>query len=250
MVPSLIYSERFELELSMSRHIDINFDFRSNTPPGKDPDSFSPTLRTFHKQLWSKPLPSGALFHLDDTKRDIYLHHKSELGEFFLSSDTATHTFSRWASMAHIINQVSSAEIEVFRKLAYTMGSMIIFPGNRIEGKSTINGARGFHPLIKDRIDLTLECIRRHYKAEESPLSETLTRYQDFFALFQNFQGYVEFFLLQDLVSEDCSSIQFLMPFEDFKTPAVPKTLDGYLSYKDLTIKYIHARNQRILKAA
>lgn len=234
----------------MLTHIDINFDFRSDTPLGKDPDSHSPTLRSFHKLLWSKPLPSGALFNLDDTKSGIYLHHQSELGEFFLSSDTATHTFSRWASMAHIINQVNSAEIEIFRKLAYTIGSMIIFPGNRIEGKSTINGARGFHPLIKDRIDLTLECIRRYYKGEESPLSDSLARYKDFFALFQNFQGYVEFFLLQDLVSKDCSSIQFLLPFDNFRTPAVPKTLDGYLSYKDLTIKYIHARNQRILKAA
>jgi hypothetical protein len=232
----------------MLSHIDINFDFRSDTPLGKDPDSFSPMLRSFHKLLWSKPLPSGFLFSLDDTKSGAYLHHESELGEFFLSSDTGTHTFSRWASMAHIIAQVNSIDIEAFRRLAYTMGSMIIFPGNRIEGKSTINGARGFHPLIKDRIDLTLECIRRHYISEDSPLSETLNRYQDFFRLFQSFQGYVEFFLLQDLVSEDFSRIQFLMPFENFKTPAVPKTLGEYLSYKDLTIKYINARNQRILK--
>lgn len=130
------------------------------------------------------------------------------------------------------------------------MGSMLIFPGNRIDGKSTINGAKGFHPLIKDRLDLTLECIRRHYNSKESPLSGVLARYQDFFALFQNFQGYVEFFLLQDLVSDDFSSIKFLMPFENFKTPAAPKSLDGYLTYKDLTIKYINARNQRILKAA
>ena len=76
------------------------------------------------------------------------------------------------------------------------MGGMIIFPANRVEGKSTINGARGFHPLIKDRIDLTLECIRRYYNNEISPLTEVLTRYTDFFALFGNFKGYVEFFLL------------------------------------------------------
>lgn len=228
--------------------IDVNFDFRTDTPPGKDPDALSPTLRSYHKLLWSKPLPSGAHFGLDDSKDNVYLYHQSELGEFFLSSDSAIHTFSRWASMAHIINQLSEGEAEAFRSLGYTMGGMIIFPANRVDGKITINGARGFNPLIKDRIDLTLECIRRYYNNEASPLTEVLTRYADFFGLFGNFQGYVEFFLLQDLVAKDFSKIEFFMPFEDFKTPAVPKTLEAYLSYKEVTIKFINERNQRILK--
>ena len=151
--------------------------------------------------------------------------------------------------MAHIISQINEGEIEEFRRLSYTMGGMIIFPANRIDGKSTINGARGLHPLIKDRIDLTMECIRRHYINEESPLTGVLTRYSDFFSLFKNFEGYTKFFLLEDWVAEDFSAIKFLMPFEDFKPPAVPKNVEDYLSYKDKTIKYIKARNQRILQA-
>ena len=43
----------------------ITFDFRSDTPPGRDPDALSPTLRRYHQLLWSKPLPSGAPFELD-----------------------------------------------------------------------------------------------------------------------------------------------------------------------------------------
>jgi len=227
--------------------IDITFDFRTDTPPGKDPDALSPTLRSYHKQLWSKPLPNGMYFGLDDTKNNVYLYHQSDLGEFFLSSDSAIHTFSRWKSMAHIINQINEDEIEAFRSLGYTMGGMIIFPANRVDGKSTINGARGLNHLIKDRIDLTLECIRRHYNHEISPLTDVLTRYGDFFGLFGNFQGYVEFFLLQDLVAEDFSAIKFFRHFEDFKTPAVPKTLEEYISYKKLTMKFVNTRNQRIL---
>ena len=233
----------------MDKFIDITFDFRSDTPPGKDPDALSPTLRSYHKFLWSKPLPNGVLFELDDTKSNVYLYHQSEIGEFFLSSDSAIHTFSRWASMAHIINQLKQGEAEEFRRVGYSMGGMIIFPANRIEEKNTINVARGFHPLIKDRIDLTVECIRRYYKNEKSPLSEVLTRYADFFAIFGDFKGYVEFFLLQDLVTEDFSSIKFFITFEDFKTPVVPKTLDAYLSYKHLTIKFTNERNQRILES-
>ena len=231
-----------------ANYIDINFDFRTDTPPGKDPDALSPTLRSYHKLLWSKHLPDGSLFTLDDTKDNVYLYHQSDLGEFCLSSDSAIHTFSRWASMAHIISQLKEGEAEAFRSIGYTMGGMIVFPANRVDGKNTINGARGFHPLIKDRIDLTMECIRRYYMNEISPLTDVLTRYAEFFGLFHNFQGYIEFFLLQDLVTEDFSAIRFFMHFDDFKTPAVPKTIDSYLSYKDLTIKFINNRNQRILK--
>ena len=62
--------------------IDVTFDFQSDTPQGKDPDALSRTLRQCHKLLWSKPLPSGAMFELVDTTPGIYLHHRSQLGEF------------------------------------------------------------------------------------------------------------------------------------------------------------------------
>ena len=74
-------------------NIDINFDVYSDTPKGKDPDSFSPTLRQYHQILWSKPLPNNEKFHLNLDKPKI-LHHKSALGEFFLSSDSIGHTYS------------------------------------------------------------------------------------------------------------------------------------------------------------
>lgn len=44
--------------------IDINFNFFSDAK-GDDPDSTSPTLRKYHKILWSKPLPNGKPFNLD-----------------------------------------------------------------------------------------------------------------------------------------------------------------------------------------
>ena len=47
--------------------IDITFDFYSDTPQGKDPDSYSPTLRKYHQILWSKNLPSGVNFDLNLT---------------------------------------------------------------------------------------------------------------------------------------------------------------------------------------
>lgn len=140
--------------------IDITFDFRSDTRdyPRKDPDVHSPTLRRYHKYLWSKPLPNGAVFSLDDTTRH-YLHHKSEaLGEFVLASDAVIPTFRKEATLSHILDEIPSTEREAFLRLGYTIGGMMVFPGERVGRKMTINGARGFHPRIKDRFDLTIEC--------------------------------------------------------------------------------------------
>ncbi|MHA7291176.1 DUF6994 family protein [Arthrobacter sp. MDT3-24] len=58
----------------------------------------------------------------------------------------------------------------------YTIGSSMIWPV-RTKDQPTMNKARGFGPegkQVGDRMDLTLECIRRHYAGEPgSPLSKT-----------------------------------------------------------------------------
>ena len=229
----------------MQLWIDTSFDFRTDAS-GKDPDTHSATLRQYHLHLWSKPLPSGRPFQLDDNAPGVYLHHRSDIGEFFLSSDSVIPTFTRWVSLRHIIELFPEAENEAFRAIGYTMGGMMIFPGNRIDGKNTINGARGFNRKIADRFDLTLECIRRHYLALDSPLGDTLARYGDFFKIYDSFAGYVEFFLLHDLVNRDLSEIKFFMPFDDFNTSSVPKDSDSYTEYRLRSIEFVEARNNRI----
>ncbi len=226
-------------------YIDISFDVRTDAG-GKDPDTYSPTLRKYHQFLWGKPLPSGKLFHLNETVPRAYLHHRSELGEFWLSSDSVIPTFTRWKSLRHITGLLPEDENEAFRAIGYTIGGMMVFPGNIIDGKQTINGARGFNRKIADRFDLTLECIRRHYLAQSSPLAETLWRYRDFFELFEDFKGYVDYFMLQDLVTEDFSAVNFFLPFDDFVTPSVPKDLQSYLEYRSRSIVFVQSRNLRI----
>ena len=232
--------------------IDTSLDFSKDTPgyPKKDPDFHNLTLRRYHKILWSKPLPNGQVFDLDDTKpkRKAYLYYRSELDqEFFLSSDSAVPTFTRWGFAKDHPELVTEEENKDFFSKSYTIGGMMIFPGNRIGGP-TINQARGCLGTISDRLDLTLECIRRHYLGLPDPsrLGETLNRYRAFFALFESFKGYVDFFLLQDLVTDDYSAVTFCMPFDDFKTPSAPKDLDTYREYRRRTIAFIAARNRRI----
>ena len=107
----------------------------------------------------------------------------------------------RPSGLAPIIDQIPEAERERFDHLACTIGGRMVFPAQRVDGKKTINAARAFHPSIKDRFDLTVECIRRHYLGEPSPLSGRSRRYADFFGLFGDFAGYVDFFHLQDLIT-------------------------------------------------
>jgi hypothetical protein len=227
----------------MRTDIDTTFDFRRDTPKGRDPDRYSPTLRRYHKMLWSRRLPSGELFDLDDSTPGSYLHHRSALGEFSLSSDAVIPTF-KWAK--HIKEQIPDQELNAFNAAGYTIGGMMVFPGNRIDGKWTINQARGCTTAIGDRFDLTLECIRRHYSNHYSPLGSTLERYARFFNLFRDFRGYVEYFLLQDLVSPDFAEVKISLPFDNFRGSPIPADAQAYNEYRTTAVAFIEARNRRI----
>jgi len=231
----------------MRTDIDITFDFRRDTREGGDPDKSSKTLRCYHKLLWSRRLPGGAILELDDTIRGTYLYHRSALGEFWLSSDSVIPTY-RW--VPHIKKLIPAEELQAFASIGYTIGGMMVFPGVSINRKWTINQARGCTKRIGDRFDLTLECIRRHYTGGESPLSGVLERYKPFFDLFGDFRGYVEFFFLQDLVSADFSAVKISMPFDNFRGSPIPKDAQEYNAYKGASIAFIEARNRRILASA
>ncbi|MFF2244298.1 DUF6994 family protein [Arthrobacter sp. NPDC058130] len=224
--------------------VDTTFDFHSDTPGRKDPDRFSPTLHKYQQLLWGKELPVGGRF---DMRREPggYLVHRSDRGVFFLASEAFTTRLRDKA--ARVIRTIPDDALPKYG--GYTAGSTIVFPGNRIDRKMTINGARGFHPRIADRPDLTLECIRRHYSGElPNPLAGALARYADFFALFRTFPEYVKFFLLEDLLELDGQHVRsFLHPIGDFSTrDAVPKDKDEYLEYLGNSNAFISARNRRI----
>ena len=251
---------------AMCSEIDITFDFRSDTPLKKkapntleDPETFSDTLRKYHKILWSKPLPNGVALRLDsDTSGPpYYLRHQSEALKLLLASDTVVPSFWKEQDISDVIKSLTAKELGAFHTLGYTIGAMMVWPANQVNGMMTINGARGCHPRIKDRFDLTVECIRRYYDDPSkrdnlyNPLGEALHRYGDFFKLFGDFRGFVDFFLLQDLVNEDYSAVNFHAPFNkdevEFKTYPFPRTKEAYREYMRKASDFINARNQRIL---
>lgn len=231
-----------------ARQIDVTFNVEVDAGGG-DPDRTSPTLRRYHQLLWSKPLPDGSEFTLDATTPHSYLHHASTLGEFFLCSDSIVHSY-RGAYRNRIdavMGQVPPEHVAQVHDEGSTIGGYVLFPGDVRDHKPTINGARGMHPKICDRIDLTLECIRRHYTREDGPLAGTLNRYQDFFSLFGDFRHYLQFFLLDDLVDPHSVDIRWYLPFDDFNRSPLPQTPDEYEMYRQASLSFVRARNRRIL---
>ena len=224
-------------------HIDVEFNFYLETG-GKDPDKYSPTLRRYHKILWSKQLPNGVLLDLQDNKKNAYLYHSSDLGEFFLGSDSIVNSYKYHRSKQDIIANFKKEAEYLFGK-ASTIGAYIIFPNNKIEDKPTINQERGINKFIDDRFDLTLECIRLFYLNKPSPLYDTLIRYKKFFQLFGNFYGYIEFFLLDDILDKN-KKIKFFTTFDGFKTAHNFKSEDDYLTYVKRAANFVDARNRRI----
>ena len=225
--------------------IDTKFNFYTDANGG-DPDSTSPTLKRFHKLLWSKPLPNGKTLELLDNRSGSYLYHQSELGEFYLGSDAITHSYKNHKRKQWLVSQIPNEVTELF-DTGSTIGAYTLFPNNRIDGNHTINQARGVNSLIDDRFDLTLECIRLFYLGQTSPLYDTLNRYKNFFALFENFIGYIQFYLLDDIIDNN-GNIKFYLPFDNFKSKPVFNSLDDYFLYKQGVMTFINSRNKRIDK--
>ena len=222
---------------------DSNFDYRLDSN-GKDPDVASLTLIRDHIALWSKPLPSGSMFHLERDPKG-YLVYKSELANYQLSSDTIINSWRRKSSLQDVLSEVPVEILDQFQRTGATAGARILFPRNRVGGKATINVARGFNRQINDRFDLTLECIRRQYEAKPNPLDLTLSRYSSFFELFGDFQSYVDFFLLNDLVKD--GKIRFFIPFNgDFSSNPNPTTSQEYLEYARRSISFVSSRQLRM----
>ena len=110
-----------------------------------------------------------------------------------------------------------------------------------------MNQARGTRGKIADRMDLTLECIRRHYNGgTDSPLADVIAAYDDFFSMFDGFREFVDFFFLQDLVTGDYEDIRFYLPFDGFAEHGAPKSVDEYVTYREKTLDFISSRQRRM----
>ena len=239
-------------------NIDVTYDFTSDTKgywygywerdplfggTNRDPDNSSKTMQLYHRFLYSKPLPNGETMELKIGTGANYLYWNN----FRFGSDSIIASF-RYQCYRQMIDQVSRSlpnyreYMENFVHRSYTLGGGIIFP----KRKRSINQARGLNRLIRDRWDLTLECIRRFYAHEESPLSTVLEVDRNFFELFFDFKGYVDYFYLQDCVSDNYRKVNFWIGDGSFEVNPFPKSVNEYLQWIENQLCFIEQRNNRI----
>ena len=219
--------------------IDIHFDVQTDSK-GKDPDSASPTLRAYHQLLWSKPLPNGQEMKLGIEKNCL------KWGDMWFGCDSITASFlhERFPLRKSVEQKNGFVEWKKdYWHKTYTIGGSIIFPMHRW----SMNQARGCSVKICDRWDLTLECIRRFYAGEPTPLDKVFETDREFFGLFVDFKGYVDFFLLQDCVDENYK-VKFALDTPRFISMPMPKNMEEYYKWIESQIDFVTKRGRRIEK--
>lgn len=221
------------------RNIDIHFDVRIDSD-GKDPDAASKTLRSYHQLLWSRPLPNGQIMEL--TNKDCsYLRWN----DFYFGSDSIIVSFmhARYKLRNFIIDSIANFwdYREDYLKKSYTIAGSIIFPKHL----RSMNQRRGCSRIICDRWDLTLECIRRFYAGEPTPLDKVMERDKAFYDLFVDFKGYVDFFFLQDCVDESYN-VKFWLDTPLWVCDPMPESVESYKDWIDKELDFVAKRGKRI----
>lgn len=249
-------------------------DLRGNgASTGWDPDRKSKSLAETHAFLWSGKTGNtqnpDIKLDLNVVGRKNFILNDKKTSILF-SSDTLINSF-KWKRtketvLRPLINELGSDKYhemqEAFTKKAYTIGGMIIFPQRKAE--NSINRQRGFDTLIADRVDLTIECIRRYFFNETNPCrflsSSVLEKNGDFFRLFgtgfDGFKAYIDFFFLNDIVSPDYKKVRSFIGTKEFleqdafsTSPSYPKNKEKWIQWKENAVDFIDKRNQRILTA-
>lgn len=236
--------------------------------PGMDPDKDSVTLRQYHQHLWSgRPLPGlpdGGVLDLQPegpglVDRALGPRFFATQESLFLKSDRAISNWWRWESTQALRKDPAfDAKVEASNRPLDNMGGIILFPGHKVGGNS-INQVKGFdlRTVLADRLDLTVECVRLGYEgvfdADLNPLGPTLWRYWDFFALFGSFAGYVDFWLLQDLLAGDGRHVHFFLEGEigdyDFhRGGPLPTSVTEYDRYLETAQAFVLRRNRRMVE--
>lgn len=208
----------------MINKIDINRDFwqkdeavRDNKLcfyklPKEDPDSKSSDLYEYHHKLWNREPMQG----LKKMKK------KLKFGDITLSADNFGALYRNKYKQLKKIEGMEQAQ-KSKPQLKYLIGGSLIFP--RLKGG--INPSRGINKSVRDRVDITLEYIRLFYEKpdykSENQLWKSLNNpiNKKFFSLFRQgksgFKNYINFFFLNDFVTNDYKVKNLFSSPKDFE---------------------------------
>ena len=268
-----------------------------------DPDATSKKLYEAHKRIWNEQYEK---FYIPKVSLNKDCELKINEKDICLGSDSIMSIYWHWSgkiyylkNMQDIVNHIScdvvntieyknlcdeikqkfSAQAEqrcelredTFKKFiwcylqkANTIGGFVLFPRH----PSSINSMRGCNSKIRDRFDLTLECIRRAYqenifdKEEVNPLLGISSVDKEFFRMFESFEKYAEFFCLNKSWVENGKVLNLLYDDKndnktrrnvktldewDFNQPPLPQTEEWWIFYRNI-MNRLDVRNEQIKK--
>ncbi len=236
--------------------IDVDYDITSGTPgfwdvfwdndsdvmdSNHDPHIRCQTLRDYHRSLWSRPLPNGQTMEIENDYCKYLIWNNIRLGSEPLVSSL------RYSRTKGLMTMISSSMddykqyIEDFVHRTSNIGNAIILP-RRVGSISQYRSK----PQIGYRWDCTLECIRRYYSGEWSPLEKCMSKNKDFLDLFVDFKGYVDFFLLQDFVSNNYSTVKVMLDTDVDDGDPLPKDIEEYIEWINTCLDLVEKRKGRI----
>ena len=113
--------------------------------------------------------------------------------------------------------------------------------------QNSMNQARGVNPFIWDRFDLTLKCIKIFYETPDAfnPLSKQMKTDQWFYDLFLDFNGFVDFFFLQDF-TDGCGNVRYYFDDGLFRKHPRPMTTEEYWKFIEVQAYIREKRRERI----
>ena len=211
-----------------------------------DPDQKSKELYEYHKELWNIQRKKLDLQNKvpEIIKDPQYVNGAYELAtqnpNLRLSSDSIMSIYWHWSGnnspykrMQELIKKIIRDKydtidkfeefIRTYLKEANTIGGFVVFPKH----PNSINGRRGMSAKIRDRFDLTLECIRCFYNKIYNPLADVLEGDKEFFAMFgkekDGFKKYIDFFCLNSWVNDNYDNYEVKDLLSDDGNSLLPK---------------------------
>ena len=189
----------------------------------------------------------------------LVTHRISRKEQIFLMGSDYIGASIWWAYQAGL----SYVQIGDFLKVSRQFGGHLLWPVQiREKGKEnitgtggTINQRKGGEKGFCDRIDLTLCDLKQWYsdaKHEKGKLKNIYNKYQPWLDLFQDFNGFVEFFCLNDNFCQkdgenyQIKNLRYGEQRNEYLTTIldIPDTPEGYLNYVKNVNKCIEERNK------
>lgn len=222
---------------------DRNQNLKAGLSEAQDPADFSAKLAQYQILLYTKPLPSGGFLKLRANKFNQVEAELPSGESILLTSMPLIHQACFEADNHELLSKLPQSQVDIMLRTLVTSGNYMLIPAQPLNGYRLDDFRK--NPRIGNRIDLYLECVRRQYAGEPSPLDDILNPFKPWFELFLSFKQFVEFFYLGNLYDPKLKKIHFFKTFDpDFPINLDPETGSSSMLVLSHSVIFAGSRGQ------